>query len=111
MRHRALFNAAHQLENPDEMCGGYMHGHDWYAEVVIRGEPEPRTGVWMTNGPVLLDAALLELDHHCLNEMLPAIHPTAAGVAGWLLERLRLETAGLQSVTVGFSNHSVTLEV
>jgi len=111
MRHRALFNAAHQLETPDGVCGEHMHGHDWYAEVVVRGEPEPRTGVWITNGPVLLEASLLELDERTLNKMLPGVHPTAAGVAGWLTERLRLEVPGLVSVTVGFSNHSVTLEV
>jgi 6-pyruvoyl-tetrahydropterin synthase len=88
-----------------------MHGHDWYATIEIAGHPNPDTGLFDTDGPELLRSFLDEVDGATLNDMLPGINPTAQGVAMWLCERCRMHVPGLVSITVGFSDHSVTVEV
>ena len=53
---RARFSASHRLHNPalpdDEnrrlfgLCNNPNgHGHDYEVEIVVRGEPDPRTGM------------------------------------------------------------------
>lgn len=108
--HRELFNAAHKIDG-DFFCGNRTHGHDWYAEVVIFGEPSRETGQITTGAPSLLASMVGELDLKLANEMLPGVHPTPEGIAGYLFERLRLECPGLVAVTVGFTGHSATVEV
>ena len=108
--HRELFNAAHKIDG-DFFCGTRTHGHDWYADVVVFGEPTKDSGSITTDAPHLLATFVAELDLKLANEMLPGVHPTPEGIAHWLFERLRLECPGLQSVTVGFTGHCATVEV
>lgn len=110
IRHREPFNAAHQVEG-DYLCGQRVHGHDWFAEVVVVGVPDEKTGSIDTGAPSHLAASVAELDRKFANDMLPGVFPTPEGIAGWLLERLRLECPGLMSVTVGFTGHAATVEV
>lgn len=109
IRHRELFNCAHQVED-DPLCGARIHGHDWYAEAVVAGTPDLRTGRITTDAPGWLVASVSELDYKFANEMLPGVYPTCEGIAAFLFERLRLECPGLLSVTVGFTDHSATVE-
>jgi 6-pyruvoyl-tetrahydropterin synthase len=108
--HRELFNAAHQIEG-DPHCGTRLHGHDWFAQVCVTGEPDPKTGSINTDAPKYLWASVAELDRKFANDMLPAVFTTPEGIAMFLFERLRLECPGLTSVTVGFTGHSATVEV
>lgn len=110
LRHRELFNCAHQVTG-DPVCGQYQHGHDWFAEIVLVGGPDPSTGSIVTNAPALLAASVAELDGKDAAKMLPGAYTTPEGIAMWLMERLRLECPGLQAVTVGFTGHAVTVEV
>ena len=109
IRHRALFNAAHKIDG-DFFCGMRLHGHDWFAEAVVYGMPDPLTGSINTKAPMFLQASVEELDLKFANDMLPGLFPTPEGIAGWLFERLQLECPGLLSVTVGFTGHSATVE-
>ncbi len=110
IRHRAPFHTAHQLAD-DSLCGKYVHGHDWYAEVVVAGVPTKETGTITTKVADYLWASVSELDLKFANDMLPGVHSTPEGIAGWLFERFRLEVPGLTSVTVGYTDHSATVEV
>lgn len=78
---RARFSAAHRLHNPElgaeENCRIYGrcnnphgHGHNYYLEVTIVGEPDPRTGMIMNLSD--LDAiiereVITQVDHHHFN--------------------------------------------
>jgi len=108
--HRELFNAAHKIDG-DFFCGTRTHGHDWYAEVSVFGEPTKDGGQIVTEAPSLLASMVSELDLKLANEMLPGVHPTPEGIAMYLFERLRLACPGLMAVTVGFTGHAATVEV
>jgi 6-pyruvoyl-tetrahydropterin synthase len=107
--HRERFSTAHLIDG-DFFCGKRLHGHDWYAEAVVTGTPDPLTGLINTKAPAFLAASVEELDLKFANDMLPGLFPTPEGIAGWLFERLQLECPGLQSVTVGFDGHHATVE-
>lgn len=108
--HRETFNASHTVDG-DFYCGKRNHGHDWYAEAAVAGEPAKESGAILTSMPILVQDAVGELDLKLANDMLPGVHPTPEGIAMWLFERLRLECPGLISVTVGFTGHSAKVEV
>lgn len=111
LRHRIPFNASHTVEVANVTCGEYLHGHDWYAEIEVVGQPDIETGLFLSEGPEELARLVSELHKRDMNELLPGVHPTAAGCAGWIVERLRMSTPGLSRVTVGFREHSVSLEI
>jgi 6-pyruvoyltetrahydropterin/6-carboxytetrahydropterin synthase len=78
------FSAAHRLVNPRlaaaanaELYGPCTrpHGHNYYVEVTLTGEPDPVTGMSVDLGHVdaTIASALLEhVDHHTL-EAVPAL--------------------------------------
>jgi 6-pyruvoyltetrahydropterin/6-carboxytetrahydropterin synthase len=127
------FSASHRLHtdrlNPEEnsrifgKCNNpHGHGHNYFLEVTLAGEPDERTGLL---APVAqLDACvrqsvLTRLDHTHLND-LPEFHaqvPTTENlgilIARWLsavwsgpgparLARLRLEETGANAVEMDF---------
>jgi 6-pyruvoyltetrahydropterin/6-carboxytetrahydropterin synthase len=80
------FSAAHRLENPAwsaernvELYGPCTrpHGHNYYVEVTVTGDPDPVTGMAIDLGTVdatVADRLLRHVDHHTLE--------TAAALAG-----------------------------
>jgi 6-pyruvoyltetrahydropterin/6-carboxytetrahydropterin synthase len=86
------FDAAHSLPGYQGKCAN-LHGHTYQVEIVVEGE----VGV---DGFVMdfyqlkkiLAAALEDLDHRCLNDILP--NPTAEKTAKWICERLKKELQG-----------------
>ena len=78
------FSAAHRLVNPDltvdENHGLYgpcarPHGHNYYVEVTLGGEPDAVTGMSVDLGVVdatVADRLLQHVDHHTL-EAVPAL--------------------------------------
>ena len=81
------FSAAHRLANPAlsaednaqryGMCAR-PHGHNYYLEVTVRGEPDPRTGMLIDLArvdDVVRSAVIDRVDHRSLEEV-----PQLAGV-------------------------------
>lgn len=84
------FDAAHYLGNsaPENRR---LHGHSFYAEVTLRGEPDPATGFLRDLGEI--DAALknirAELDHRLLNEIEGLGTPTLENLAKFIFMRAK----------------------
>lgn len=85
----AEFDAAHSLPGYPGKCA-HMHGHTYQVEMVVEGEVG-QDGFVMDFYELkkILGSALQELDHRCLNEILP--NPTAESIARWIAERLKKE--------------------
>jgi 6-pyruvoyltetrahydropterin/6-carboxytetrahydropterin synthase len=81
------FSAAHRLDHPaltaEENARRYgmcarPHGHNYYVEVTVRGEPDPLTGMLIDIGHVdrvVHRAVVDQVDHRSLEEV-----PQLAGV-------------------------------
>jgi 6-pyruvoyltetrahydropterin/6-carboxytetrahydropterin synthase len=86
------FEAAHTLAREfDTDSSKRIHGHTYHAEVTVRGERDPRTGM-------ILDLAVLRahievvrgvLDHHLLDDVEELGHPTLENLAMFIGKRLR----------------------
>jgi 6-pyruvoyltetrahydropterin/6-carboxytetrahydropterin synthase len=76
------FDAAHYLgESAPE--NARLHGHSFYVEVTLRGEPDPATGFLRDLGTVkaALDRVRESLDHRLLNEVEGLGNPTLENLA------------------------------
>lgn len=97
------FESAHTL---DRGAGGEasrrIHGHSYRAEVVVRGDVDPKTGMVVDFGLLerAVEAARLGLDHHFLNEV-PALGPaTMENLSVWIWRKVSPACAGITRVTV-----------
>jgi 6-pyruvoyltetrahydropterin/6-carboxytetrahydropterin synthase len=98
------FSAAHRLAHPDlsfeensEIYGkcARPHGHNYHAEITIKGEIDPRTG--MIADLVAFQKAVDEwvvepMDHSFLNKDVPyfeRVVPTAENIAVYMRDRLQ----------------------
>jgi 6-pyruvoyltetrahydropterin/6-carboxytetrahydropterin synthase len=97
------FEAAHTLlREIDTEPSRRIHGHSFRAEVVVRGTPDPATGMVIDLG--LLERRLKEasdlLDHRLLDEV-PGLGPvTLENLSAWIWRRLSPHCHGLAKVTV-----------
>jgi 6-pyruvoyltetrahydropterin/6-carboxytetrahydropterin synthase len=97
------FEAAHTLERAiDADSSRRIHGHSYRAEVVVRGVPDPATG--MVIDLTMLDRALAVardgLDHRFLDDV-PNLGPaTMENLARWIWTTVAPTCAGLARVTV-----------
>ena len=86
------FEAAHTLDRTIEAVPSKrVHGHTYHAEVTLRGQPDPTTGMLMDLGyfrRVLADVREL-LDHHLLNEVPGLDKPTLEGLCAFIAAQLR----------------------
>src|ERR1700748_1357490 len=86
------FDAAHWLGNgaPENRR---LHGHSFYAEVVLRGEPDAATGVLRDFGEVdrVLKTIRENLDHRLLNEIEGLGTPTLENLARYIYVHARTE--------------------
>jgi 6-pyruvoyltetrahydropterin/6-carboxytetrahydropterin synthase len=84
------FDAAHYLG-----VGGAgnrrIHGHSFYADVTLRGEPAAATGILRDFGDVerALNAIRADLDHHLLNEIEDLGPPTLENLARYIFVRAK----------------------
>lgn len=102
---RYRFAASHRLHSPqlsDEQnreiygkCNNpYGHGHDYVLEVLLRGEPDARTGLLVPIGQLdefVKRTVLADYDHKSMNDQIPAFRetpPTTENVAVEIRERL-----------------------
>ena len=89
------FSAAHRLENPAwsvernvELYGPCTrpHGHNYYVEVTVAGDPDPVTGMEIDLGAIdatVADRLLRYVDHHTLETAPPlaGVITTGEGLA------------------------------
>src|SRR6185437_647981 len=97
------FDSAHTLDRMvDSEPSRRIHGHSYRAEVVIRGTPDPESGMVIDLG--LLDQALREardgLDHRFLDEINDLGPATMENLSAWIWRRLAPAVPALARVTV-----------
>ena len=84
------FDAAHYLGNsaPENRR---LHGHSFYAEVTLRGEPNPATGFLRDLGDVeaALKAIRAALDHRLLNDIEELGAPTLENISRFIFLRAK----------------------
>lgn len=80
------FDAAHFLDQAPSGANRRLHGHSFYAEVTLRGEPDPAKG-WVRDFDEV-NAALGEirraLDHQLLNDIEGLGAPTLENLARYI---------------------------
>jgi 6-pyruvoyltetrahydropterin/6-carboxytetrahydropterin synthase len=79
------FDAAHYLD-VGSAANRQMHGHSFYAEVTLRGEPNPKSGFVRDLGEVkaALESVAKSLDHRLLNEIEGLGSPTLENLARYI---------------------------
>ena len=97
------FDAAHTLDRAvDVEPSRRIHGHSYRAEVVVRGRPDPKSGMIIDLG--LLDQALEEardgLDHRFLDEINDLGPATMENLSMWIWRKVAAHCTGLSRVTV-----------
>ena len=97
------FEAAHTLERQVEVeSSRRIHGHSYRAEVVLRGRPDPQSGMIMdlTLLQQALEGARDGLDHRLLDEV-PDLGPaTMENLASWIWDKVAPHCPGLARVSV-----------
>jgi 6-pyruvoyltetrahydropterin/6-carboxytetrahydropterin synthase len=97
------FEAAHTLQRTiDAEPSRRIHGHSYRAEVTVRGNTDPKTGMVLDLG--LFERTLADahdgLDHRFLDEV-PDLGPaTLENLCVWIWRKLSPVTRGLVKITV-----------
>jgi 6-pyruvoyltetrahydropterin/6-carboxytetrahydropterin synthase len=96
------FDAAHHL-GAGAPENRRLHGHSFYVEVTLRGEPDAQTGFLRDFGEV--DAALKAvrdlLDHRLLNEVDGLGSPTLENLARFIFVRAKARLPEMWQVKIG----------
>jgi 6-pyruvoyltetrahydropterin/6-carboxytetrahydropterin synthase len=97
------FDAAHTLDRVIETeSSRRIHGHSYRAEVMVRGKPDPTSGM-------IIDAGILEnqlegirgaLDHRLLDEINELGPATLENLSSYIWNVLESDIDGLSRVTV-----------
>jgi 6-pyruvoyltetrahydropterin/6-carboxytetrahydropterin synthase len=100
------FDAAHTLKrnvSPEEAAGSRrIHGHTYTAEVMVKGERQPDSGM-------VVDLAVLreviagiraQLDHHFLDEVAGLGTPTLENLCVFIFERVQQAIPQVSGVAV-----------
>lgn len=87
------FEAAHTLRRyveGESEASRRIHGHTYHAEVTLRGEPDPATGMVMDLGLVRRELAALRerLDHRFLDEVEGIGPATLENLCGFIARAL-----------------------
>jgi 6-pyruvoyltetrahydropterin/6-carboxytetrahydropterin synthase len=92
------FAAAHRLPRYNGKCFN-LHGHNYRFQVVLRGEPDPYTGIFVDFVDVerlVKEHVLDRVDHTNLNDYID--NPTAENIATWMWDRLEGKLPGLAEI-------------
>jgi 6-pyruvoyltetrahydropterin/6-carboxytetrahydropterin synthase len=97
------FEAAHTLQRAvDAEPSRRIHGHSYRAEVTVRGQADPDTGMVIDLG--LFDRALADardgLDHMYLDDISDLGPATMENLSAWIWRRMAPVAPGLVRVTV-----------
>lgn len=102
------FDAAHYLEHAaDGHPHRRMHGHSFYVEVTLRGEPDPAKGWLRDLGEVdaVLKSIRSDLDHCLLNEVEGLGTPTLENLARYVFGRARAKLPEVARVRIRRPSH------
>jgi 6-pyruvoyltetrahydropterin/6-carboxytetrahydropterin synthase len=97
------FEAAHTLERAiDTDASRRIHGHSYRAEVTIRREADPATGMAFDFGRFgqMLETVRDGLDHRFLDEVEDLGPATMENLSAWIWRKLEPVLPGLVKVTV-----------
>ena len=96
------FDAAHRLPVAPEEEQRALHGHSFTARIVLRGEPDKRSGVLANLAQLEARCSALrsELDHKYLNDIAGLENPTLEHITQWIWQRLKPELPALARVEV-----------
>jgi len=100
------FDAAHYLG-----VGGAenrrIHGHSFYVDVTLRGEPNATTGILRDLGEVdrALKAIRADLDHQLLNDIEELGQPTLENLARYIFTRAKAALPEVVRVRVRRPSH------
>ena len=97
------FEAAHTLERVvDTAPSRRIHGHSYRAEVTVRGDADPRTGMVIDLGlfEQALQSARATLDHQFLDDLHEPGPATLENLAVWIWRRVAPLTQDLYRITV-----------
>lgn len=93
---KSKFDSAHFLEGYKGACA-QMHGHTWKVECLFEGQKLDELGM-VVDFKLLkreLMKIVMELDHHCINYVLPeGTNPTAENIAKWIFKKLKKGAKG-----------------
>ncbi|MFY8106578.1 MAG: 6-pyruvoyl trahydropterin synthase family protein [Elstera sp.] len=97
------FEAAHTLERTIETeSSRRIHGHTYHADIIVRGTPDPVTGMVLDLGLFAraLESVRAELDHRFLDDV-PNLGPaTLENLCVYLWKNLAPTLPGLHRVSV-----------
>jgi 6-pyruvoyltetrahydropterin/6-carboxytetrahydropterin synthase len=97
------FEAAHRLPRvPVTHKCHRLHGHSFFLEVTVTGDPQEATGWVMDFGEISrrCDPVVSRLDHNYLNEIEGLENPTSENIVRWLWRELYGELPGLSAITL-----------
>jgi 6-pyruvoyltetrahydropterin/6-carboxytetrahydropterin synthase len=97
------FDAAHTLERDIHADGSRrIHGHSYRAEVTLRGEPDPKSGMIMDTSllELKLEEARVALDHRFLDEINDLGPGTMENLCAYIWRTLEGQVPALHSVVV-----------
>ena len=86
------FDAAHYLDEAPSASNRRLHGHSFYAEVTLKGEPDPDKGWVRDFGEIhaALEAIRNRLDHQLLNDIEGLGPPTLENLARYIFREAKL---------------------
>jgi len=98
------FEAAHHLAENVDPNHKYarLHGHSFFAEVYLSGEPEPEKG-WIIDFAELdetISGLKAELDHGFLNDIDGLEQPTLENIAKWMWGRMEKDFPALSQIII-----------
>ena len=85
------FDAAHYLDEAPLANNRRLHGHSFFAEVTLSGEPDPVKG-WVRDFNEVnaaLSSIREELDHQLLNDIADIGQPTLENLARFIYRRAK----------------------
>ena len=93
------FCAAHFLPGYPGKCA-QLHGHTWEVEITVEGVVDPKTGMVIDFIVLkkIVEPWVEELDHHCLNDILPM--STAENIALWFRDLWSSEPRPVKLISV-----------
>ncbi len=97
------FDAAHTLRRTINAEPSWrIHGHSYRAEIVLRGHPDPQSGMLidLSHFERALEDVRLSLDHHFLDEIEDLGPATIENLSTWIWRKVAPVCPNLCRVTV-----------